>query len=664
MDQFHIGSWQDYSQPAGDRGRFTMSKNNGNVFLSFLTVMVTVAGASAWTIVSIIIHSWIVRARQNNDVFDVQQQILLRNAKTPLATVAEFFKLWRAWRKKKVPNVALRTLWVLIPTLLLYGGILVASIFASKVAINKDGGGIALARDQGCGILPLSGTYPDIEQDMIRKNKIVNDTIDGRNYAINFYDVDSTTRSKSVRSTFITDALPYSANFNASCPFQNQTLCLTGATISFESGELNSHSEFGINAKEHDRISTRAKTTCTMVNLNGYWNASNNQVYIWMGQSGTGNWGYTYRYNLALTNFSIGYQIVDFTDSSFYSNDSVLWNRYDEFAVEDGDLTLLLNSQNWMRYSAPVNDPFFLANIRDPSASSKYPYKPNYSMVPMVCVDSYMICNPDKEKCSPWARYEDFYTTVFNDTNNDMGFNDAQLATAARMAIHMQQTNINTIVSNLGSASLFASDHVYRNHESTGLPDNQWHIEATTWFQTKLAKFQASVAEYVSKPDDAVGLPVLKPNDPNTKNEYEVSDEILKKLQDQCNSQLIMGTADIESFSLAGTLVIVIITVFLAIVSIYITEIMDFFGRFVPGSKGHLARVSDEKLHVLKHALSVQDGPQKWDIRAGVPVTEDSHGGQWPKTDVQTTHVQMTDVQTTYPSAEERLMSKQYPEFR
>ncbi|CAG9951225.1 unnamed protein product [Clonostachys rosea f. rosea IK726] len=160
MDQFHIGSWQDYSQPAGDRGRFTMSKNNGNVFLSFLTVLVTVAGASAWTIVSLIIHSWIVRARHNNDVFDVQQQILLRNAKTPLATVAEFFKLWRAWRKKKVPNIAIRTLWVLIPTLLLYGGILVASIFASKVAINKDGGGIALARDQGCGILPSLAPTP------------------------------------------------------------------------------------------------------------------------------------------------------------------------------------------------------------------------------------------------------------------------------------------------------------------------------------------------------------------------------------------------------------------------------------------------------------------------------------------------------------------------
>ncbi|CAG9951224.1 unnamed protein product [Clonostachys rosea f. rosea IK726] len=255
-----------------------MSKNNGNVFLSFLTVLVTVAGASAWTIVSLIIHSWIVRARHNNDVFDVQQ-ILLRNAKTPLATVAEFFKLWRAWRKKKVPNIAIRTLWVLIPTLLLYGGILVASIFASKVAINKDGGGIALARDQGCGILPL-WHLPRRRTDMIRKNKIVNDTIDGRNYAINFYDVDSTTRSKSVRSTFVTDALPYTANFNASCPFQNQTLCLKGATINFESGELNSHTEFGINAKEHDRISTRAKTTCTMVNLNGGGNPTGVPIAI------------------------------------------------------------------------------------------------------------------------------------------------------------------------------------------------------------------------------------------------------------------------------------------------------------------------------------------------------------------------------------------------
>ncbi|CAG9948317.1 unnamed protein product [Clonostachys rosea f. rosea IK726] len=633
MTQFQTGVWYDHSHSAATQGAITLPKNNGNIFLSFLTVMVTVAGACAWTIVSLLIHSYLVRSRPDTDLFDLQQQVTLRNAKTPLGTIYDLFKIHGAWSGRKVPRLGLRTAVAVVPALLLFGGMMTASIFTSKVVTSEDGSGIALALNQGCGVIPYSNVSASDLTNIIRVNKVINETIAARNYAINFYG--NRDNTKSIKSKFVKDYLPYKVDVNASCMYPSAARCNKGvAPIRLESEMLDSHSMFGINAKPSNRIGVRTATTCGLASLQNLWKKESNMFTFYMGGIRNES-NYTVSHPATNVRGYTGYHIQSFTEGKFSG-----WNPISDFKRADADVSVIFLNQNGMKYAQPVKDPYFLA---DNNTSGDF-FTPSWAVNPLLCYDQYMICNPVADRCSSWAKFANFTETAIHDPT--LGFNDAQHATAARMTLHMQLTATGVLMATSNNAALYASNHIIGNDYSTGLPDNQWHLETTAWFQTKLAKIQASAAEYVRAPDEELGLEIISPHSSALRDMFNVTDAVMAELQAQCETQLVMSNGEVSTFSLAGMLIIIVITALLAVISFYMQDILDWVGKFFPN--GTQARLADDKLQILRLALASNGGPRQWEVGyADVPVTSDYH------------HVRRPDKEPSfseYPLDEQRLI--------
>lgn len=94
--------WIDYSKGLVLGNTLTLSSRNGALLVAGLSVLVTLAGSSFWTIVTFLWH----RQRATNPESDVeserdllfhQEQVILRNPPTPLPAAWDLFQARRSW---------------------------------------------------------------------------------------------------------------------------------------------------------------------------------------------------------------------------------------------------------------------------------------------------------------------------------------------------------------------------------------------------------------------------------------------------------------------------------------------------------------------------------------------------------------------------------------
>ncbi|KAK4926787.1 hypothetical protein LTR66_016325 [Elasticomyces elasticus] len=143
-------------------------------------------------------------------------------------------------------------------------------------------------------------------------------------------------------------------------------------------------------------------------------------------------------------------------------------------------------AQNSVRQKAPTYDPMFLATTLNNDTGTAY-YTHDTSTTTVACAEQYRICNP---------------------RNNTRG-----------------------------GQALRATDTLF-NLDQAPLPNNQWHIETSSWFNAGLAQLQAKIQEYATGPSNIVpGSYNWQPNDPVSKA--------------MCYSQLINDTTSM-SFSVLG----------------------------------------------------------------------------------------------------------------
>lgn len=168
--------------------------------------------------------------------------------------------------------------------------------------------------------------------------------------------------------------------------------------------------------------------------------------------------------------------------------------------------------------------------------------------------------------------------------------------------------------------ALFANSHIVAELVSTALPANQWQLEVLGWFQTSLARLQASVLEYVYKADLDPALTVwgpygLAPNPTQTIG-------TIKAYQDQCRSQLVQTAGEVQNFSFLGVMVIVCVSVILMLLNLLMPSILKLVNRRKRwSSPAHRARQSDDKLHLLRNAISSGGNAARWELGAwDVPI--------------------------------------------
>lgn len=191
-----------------------------------------------------------------------------------------------------------------------------------------------------------------------------------------------------------------------------------------------------------------------------------------------------------------------------------------------------------------------------------------------------------------------------------LGFSDTQKATAARIVLAHAVSHPQHVVSSLRTSALLANDLLVLGTNSPGLPDTQWHLETTSWFQTTLANIQYRVVDFptnawASRQDPAdwqttggTGYGVVAPR--NWQDSYGPA------LEDLCKQQLVRSTDQYQSFLLVGVLIVIIVSCAIIVTS-WTLEICDgnHSSRKPGGSKRHklLAHVGDGKAHLLYTAL-------------------------------------------------------------
>lgn len=122
------------------------------------------------------------------------------------------------------------------------------------------------------------------------------------------------------------------------------------------------------------------------------------------------------------------------------------------------------------------------------------------------------------------------------------------------------------------------------------LPDDQWVVELSSWFQVGLASIQQSVLEYATGPFDLGQTGVtVRPN---------ASDELGQRL---CKSQSIRNSGQVQSFSILGMTLIFALGGLIIIISLTMESAVGAMQRRWArgGEDRRLVWERDEKLEIL-----------------------------------------------------------------
>jgi len=258
------GFWNDRSQPAVLGTTLTVPLDQGYYLVTFLALLVSLAGASFWNLTALFLHRILARGPAA-DMVGLAFQVALRNLGTPAKVALGSIKLYHAWAGKGVRNLGRRTLGILVPAAFVWVGFAVASVLASRVAITSGkGDAVSPIHPRRCGLWsPFRGG--DMERPIEFSRKVAKDTIQARNYVSTFYSQAST--STISRSPFKSVVIPIQMNTSAPCPFPNPDRCQLGrnGALTMKTPLLNSHEVFGINSYPADQVTFQYEAACSPI---------------------------------------------------------------------------------------------------------------------------------------------------------------------------------------------------------------------------------------------------------------------------------------------------------------------------------------------------------------------------------------------------------------
>jgi hypothetical protein len=285
--------------------------DSGNLLLSGLTFLVTIAGGSCWSILAFILHHQRAKAGPVG-ALDLQYRVSLRNSAGAARTLWDVFQIHQAWSPRRPKNLVWRTLSVAIPALMVSACFTVAALFTSRVANKAYGPTIARAETHECGFWDLSSNT-DAETAGLFLAKSRDDAARARTHATSFY---TNATTSSVLSTFVQSTLPYEVDTSAPCPVPARERCILGVNKAFSitSGYLDSHEMLGINARFEDRVSLQLQTTCSPVDVSDLAQTTSDSqgtfIEYALGAVLEGIGNVTYRYNVAMaSNTGLGYTL-------------------------------------------------------------------------------------------------------------------------------------------------------------------------------------------------------------------------------------------------------------------------------------------------------------------------------------------------------------------
>ena len=214
-----------------------------------------------WSMIRFALHQ--LRSRDDpQDAAEQEQRIVLTIPAPPEVIAWQSATIVHYWRRPSLTRLTLlkRAAPVIIVAFVHFAGWNAAGVLSSKVYQAMDDQLLVLSHDCGFYIdlstinntfIPASGF----------QSRTLNSTRIADNYVQECYNVSKS--SNTLCRKFVQQEIKWAFNANATCPFASG-MCLGGGTGAYEmnTGPLNSHTVFGMNARWKDRVDYARKTTC------------------------------------------------------------------------------------------------------------------------------------------------------------------------------------------------------------------------------------------------------------------------------------------------------------------------------------------------------------------------------------------------------------------
>ncbi|RDW59243.1 hypothetical protein BP5796_12167 [Coleophoma crateriformis] len=585
----YLGLWTNWSNGIIWGATLTTTRADGNFLIAFTGFLVPFVASRFWSIICLVFHTYFSTSEPRDAIYH-QRQVILRNSSSPDSGLILLLRLFWAWRNtSKASKRSSRLLPIILLSICCISAFTVAGGLSSK--ISSAPGDKVLLRGDHCGQLQIPTNISDIPEVMSVLSERV---MDAALYARQCYSANSSGLLDCDK--FVVQSLPMASwDNNTACPFDEGICRSNTSNLLLDTGYIDSNNDLGLNAPEVERFAMRYVLQCAPLVTDGFTNevVAQNKTFV------TYNYGprpnrsgeddnsedFTkevetlssqYPSDLIATDSVLNYQLSVTKSKSIDGNFQINQSDFDpipQLFRSNADLTLIFLSGNGVRFFEPMDDDWYRATLTTGDISfvqtqgNVSSYIPAGAASPMGCLEQWQWCNsayPRESGCGPLASKLDSLfgaAPMFNLTENELNFGDINSATAAGSRLYwitsmeaMDVDTVRTVLSELGATSLSSQSSLIQGIQYP-LPQNQWQLDVTNWFNIVLATIQA---QYVFM---ALGDPDLE--------QFEVfpSNDAERQL---CSSQKIRSTS-YTSFSLFG-LLFTYITGFLIIIISFVFE--------------------------------------------------------------------------------------------
>ncbi|KAI1363845.1 hypothetical protein F5Y08DRAFT_354131 [Xylaria arbuscula] len=476
-----LGIWTNWSRGPVLGVTLTLNRQYGSLLIAFTAFFITIVATRFWRIACSVVHRRLSVA-EPRDALHLQRQAIFRNSTSSESALWSLLQMSWTWHRLDYRYLA-RTL----PSISFAAICLLAFTFASgfSSSISTAIGDEVLLDGTHCGFLDFAALKTDQLNQIFRPWQ-ASTTTNGANYASQVYSPGSKTGVLE-SSVFVQRTLSTRMNNEAPCPFKDSLCRSNSSNLILDTGFIDFSHDLGLNLQPNRGILYRQVLHCAPLVTEGRTKKTT--------LNGRSNY----------TTYSYG---------EFVAEQGLQRN--------DADTSIIFLSGNGVISSVPLDDPWYRFNaVSDiiyqvESKKQSVSYQPSEAASPLGCAHQAQICKgnvANNDSCGPVASYSDAWAAaapIFGvhaeaidnfetDQLNQLIDTYATDEDASRFIwllrmITNSQTDVADILTKIGSQSLASSNGLLTGLQGP-LPNNQWMLDVTYWWNITLAVLQATVVD-------------------------------------------------------------------------------------------------------------------------------------------------------------------------
>ncbi|KAF2470314.1 uncharacterized protein BDR25DRAFT_343088 [Lindgomyces ingoldianus] len=561
--EVHRGLWTNWSHGRVSGLTITTTRQNGGLLIAFLAIFVGAAGKSFWRISCLLLHRVFSSQRAQDGLYH-QRQAILRNSDTAQDGFWRTLMAIIAWRKHNA-----RSLQRLLPMLVfaVATGICfaVAGIFSSRVTTET--ANEVLLTGTNCALMGFSGlsnitAFGTVWEPYNSQRVTASLARAQQCYNTGTFSEDC--------GLYIKPQLSVNITRNASCPFASEICRTQTENIIVDTGYMDSHEDFGINAPLAERFKFRSVYHCAPIVTEGFselYNSTNIPGMTFRRYNYGGFAGSNYTFEVPTNLSTLQYDNYTFWQSSrpdygvglqvkysVTNEGNALSGQLDsipQIQRDNADVSLFFLTAPGILFSSQSNDPWYSAhrpgpNLTNPGSHDQAPsYMMDEDATVLGCARQFTICNPnmpEAKRCLPLRGWLDNSYRLEEITQNEAQKNRLHYL---REVMIGNNDEIISIVGSTGNAGLLARDNLGWGVQGP-LPDNQWQLEIQHWVTATMASLQRIFVDAARGP----------PNE-DMRKWFSVRPNTTEELK-MCRNQKVVSSR-YSSFSVVGIVAILVI---------------------------------------------------------------------------------------------------------